>query len=165
MSKKYIAIYLPVEGEIKRGDKYLHPNGCIQQLSKQVQLDLLPNINKIGKLVKLFLCSRDIQVGDTFVNPRWNLNEWKEHICTKIEMGSGENYFPKKMLIWFHDDGINFWFPLEECYKKIGEISPDALGYVKEGDEFEEDQWAYAGRGVQKSNYGIAIKGPCGHFH
>jgi len=62
MSKKYIAIYLPVEGEIKRGDKYLHPNGCIQQLSKQVQLDLLPNINKIGKLVKLFLCSRDIQV-------------------------------------------------------------------------------------------------------
>jgi len=62
--KPYFAKELPTEGEIKRGDRYLHPNGFIQQLAKDVSINLLPGINKKGKLVKLFLCSREVKPED-----------------------------------------------------------------------------------------------------
>lgn len=68
--------------------------------------------------------------------------------------------------------------------EQIGEISPDALYYVKEGQEFNEDEvylffydpndpsWTadYHNNPHQELfGYGFKvraeIKGPCGHFH
>lgn len=131
--KPYFAKYLPVEGEIKEGDMYWF-NGSPTELRKD-------NNDAHGmcscKKVKLFLCSKDIQIGDKFVNPRWGLLGFQEHVCTNIEMGSGENFYPKEMIIWFKEGSVNFWLPLDKCYKVMGEISPEAI-WVKEGDEFDE---------------------------
>lgn len=62
---------------------------------------------------KPYLCSRDIQVGD------------------KVVALSGNNELIHSIVTDTHK--------LIETYKVIGEISPDAK-WVKEGDEFDEDQ-------------------------
>lgn len=59
-------------------------------------------------------------------------------------------------------------------YKIIGEISKDALSYIKEGDEFGEEDISTSAFiksieplpefGALGKNY-VLIKGPCGHFH
>lgn len=106
--KPYFAKYLPVEGEIKEGDMYWF-NGSPTELRKD-------NNDAHGmcscKKVKLFLCSRDIQIGDKV---RWltGNGEWGNSVVT------GD---PSKLI---------------ETYKVIGEISPEAI-WVKEGDEFDE---------------------------
>lgn len=88
--KKYFAKYLPIEGEIKEGiivimragdrdhvgDRYIvkdiQPDGkCEMHCGMELHY---ANIDDIGKdkdyyQVKLFLCSRDIQVGDDIQYP------------------------------------------------------------------------------------------------
>lgn len=179
--KKYFVIYLPVEGELEMRDWYFDKEGELR-----LYQDTLPKYHYIGaRKAKLFLCSRDIKVGDRFFGR-------SEQICTKVEMGSGKDYYPKEMLVWFHDDGVDFWQPLKECYKVIGVISPEA-GWAKAGDEFEEEEVRfidypgecmdteyvplsefdsyYRKRGYQKPfpyyilSKIIGLKGPCGHFH
>lgn len=118
---KYFCKYLPVEEEITKPTK--------QKL----------------QLFKLFLCSRDIQIGDGMV----------------MECLTNGNYEI------FQIDTLNDIFPdmIKEGsqFKIIGEISPDALSYVKEGDEFDENQVIYAS--VDYIGWRYKIKGPCGHFH
>lgn len=115
---------------------------------------------------KLVLTSSDIKIGDkVYYNG-------KEHIVTINSLESAR--------------------ASRNTFKVIGEVSPDALGYVKEGDEFDEDQiqrqiyndsgvdfpWENYDEdsGVWDENYWysdeltsedkrIQIKGPCGHFH
>lgn len=168
--KPYFAKLLPTKGEIGRGDKYLHPNGCIQQLAKDVSLSLLPEINKKGKLIKLFLCSRDIQVGDKFHR--------------KYTKGTG--YTPEMECIGkdttntiFYSQGINdeIYNARDLCFKVIGEISPEAT-WVKEGDEFDEEEWQnvryadgctyvdYDKNYTGRDGYFVEIKCPtCKKFH
>lgn len=162
---KYFTKYLPVEGEIKEGDYYLN-NGTPTKRTEGTEDKSYLNQQK----VKLFLCSRDIQVGDTVHYP---LN----------------NYIPVQWL------GGNL---TGHEFKVIGEISPNAI-WVKEGDEFDEDQIklttpfvGYVCLCKEKSgerqrsciyyyemphgscSEGCArtetkkvflIKGPCGHYH
>jgi hypothetical protein len=61
--------------------------------------------------VKPFLCSRDIQVGDEMNHPF-------QPYTFRATNNNKE--------VW------------KDCFKVMGEISPDAI-WVKEGDEFEED--------------------------
>jgi len=172
--KKYFAKYLPVEGEIRKG--LLVRNNldgligeCMREPSKEEIRD------KEYSLVKLFLCSRDIQVGD------------------KCKFVSEDGRVFNSLLEG--EDNINF----VDRFKVIGEISPNAT-WVKEGDEFDENQLQikyhityrclckekdgcedescqhYEG-GVNKyvngcyrqellrTAYEIKVKGPCGHFH
>ncbi len=107
--KPYFAKYLPVEGEIKEGDWYKSPSGSI--LSQHNGTELLPDG---WYKVKLFLCSRDLNYGDevTCINPY------------------SVNYLKKSKHFEFGDT--------ESWAKVIGEISPEAK-WVKEGDEFDED--------------------------
>lgn len=62
---KYFAKYLPVEGEIKKGDKLIDPTldslGVIEALTDNEGVKIKA---RGGSKVKLFLCSRDIKVGD-----------------------------------------------------------------------------------------------------
>ena len=104
--KKYFTKYLPVEGEIKKGDWAIDCENRIFQ-SKGKYSD------KRDTKVKLFLCSRDIQVGDKYLTaPDYT----KERTC--------------------EDNSYSF----EHCLKVIGEISPQCLGYTKEGEEFDENE-------------------------
>lgn len=108
---------------------------------------------------KLMLISRDIQVGDKVYCSESKPTPW----C-KVE--------------WIVDDSIGvtiedstnysqdiFTPDLDKIFKVIGEISSDALSYVKKGDEFNENQIKPFDLVATPSIKGIRIKGPCGHFH
>lgn len=144
MNEKYLAKYLPVKEEIKKGDSYYfkdEPDNILVRTGDRT-------VSSMQK-VKLFLCSRDIQVGDTF-----------------------QSFSGMCELQW---DGKFQLHP--EDYKIIGEISPAAT-WVKEGDEFDgykeiffhnvEGEWKL-NDGIRWSSYPIerfiSVKGPCGYYH
>lgn len=126
---KKFAKYLPVKGEIKKGDYFYDgsENGVFQ-----AQIDME---QKGGcKKVKLFLCSRDISIGDKVRRPsgfserpdlEFTVNSIGERDGKKLYKEGDENY---------HTKGTE-----ENTYKVIGEISPDAI-WVTEGMEFEDDE-------------------------
>lgn len=137
---KYFTKYIPVEGEIEEGDYYFDGTLLNQKLSSESW-----RVGKSWRKVKLFLCSRDIQVGDKIkdegdlsqefeLNNEYYLRLYKEKGCT--------NHF-----------------------KVIGEISPDAISYVTEGQEFEESKVGRCFYGDTCPGGKVKIKGPCGHFH
>ena len=171
--KKYFAKYLPVEGEIKEGDHFDSVNGELP-----------------GSLhTRLFLCSRDIQVGDMAKDLNQPLTDF---------------YVDEKNLELIKKGNDDFYEHMN-LYKVIGEISSEAT-WVKEGDEFDKEetkpvfkpkdvpksQWkeySVVGKnhisGQEKVVYPLShtfgirtwdipvnplthiyqIKGPCGHFH
>lgn len=183
--KPYFAKYLPVEGEIRIGKAidggiYSRPNIVdiivVEDLDKDYGYAKnsnggIYNINGIRKLtpVKLFLCSRDIQVGDKVLCPMpYKNNKLEEFVIVERP----ENYH-LDMLVGKFSDGREMKEPAylnQMAFKVIGEISPDAIFYVKEGDEFDEDQISivYKIRGSISDKLEVLfvkIKGPCGHFH
>ena len=107
--KPYIAIYLPIEGEIKDGDLIRNKEGQVFKASWIVK-------EQTTKKVKLFLCSRDIQVGD---NARSVGSPNLDSIINDTDLMLQETY--------------NCFF------KVIGEISSKAT-WVKEGDEFDKEE-------------------------
>lgn len=107
------------------------------------------------ELHKLFLCSRDIKMEDTV--------SWLVDGKVKSDVLSTQEWidFAKE----------------SDCFKIIGEISPDAT-WVKEGDKFDENEVQIMGGnqwgelhdlGLYKKSDNVnvvcLIKGPCGHFH
>lgn len=162
--KTYFAKYLPVEGDIKIGDKFYEEGlGIGTRVGKKGIYDF--------QKVKLFLCSRDIQVGDEVMDSTGTLKAKLDIQPQPNEIASGK------------------------YIKVIGEISPEAT-WVKEGDEFDEDEvqfkliyeqdyeddsieivseeeWLKAKLKDKLKMFNfitlyekiIEIKGPCGHFH
>ena len=123
---KYFAKYLSVEGEIEEGDYWTHSGlqaRKIIDIDKKVNLKEYPEVKtkrdylklKNAKLCKLFLCSRDIQIGDWITN----INRQETHVDEELLSTINKGLLP-------------------EDFKVIGEISPEAI-WVKEGDEFDED--------------------------
>lgn len=149
---KYFAKYRPVKGDIKEGDFYhvVGSNEYFQSgLGENTSVKKYPHDrwDKLLQKVKLFLCSRDIEVGDMFIYVPPD-GEGKE--LTQI---ATENTIEALKTITFP-----YW-------KVIGEISPEAR-WVKEGDEFNEDEVTepmFNDVGSHKAY--CFIKGPCGHFH
>jgi hypothetical protein len=136
---KYFAKYLPVEGEVTPGDYYFQPyqEGQIGIANKD---DYMEGAYMEDTKAKLFLCSRDIEVGDKVIRDDgktgwvtgWNggfdhVDEW---LC--VEHEEDINDYPKGE----HDFTI---FP-QRGFKVIGEVSPNAT-WVKEGDEFDDKDW------------------------
>lgn len=109
---KFFAKYLPVEGEINIGD-YVQYEGFTHYVSKAVLESYPTEVEK----VKLFLCSRDIQVGD--------------------EIYTDDPFWPQFTKLQYEQENKDMDEPrTTECFKVIGEISPNAI-WVKEGDEFD----------------------------
>jgi hypothetical protein len=135
LNKPYFTKYLPVEGEIKQFDKVLI-NGGIDIVERYPFVD--PYIWEGGynillaqqgtqrvenvKLAKLFLCSRDIQVGDKFRTDIFD----GESTCTGVKDG-------------FVYNGSSVRVSIGNCFKVVGEVSPKAI-WVKEGMEFDEEE-------------------------
>lgn len=126
--KLYFTKYLPVEGEIKMRDWYFnkYKELCLYQAS-------LPACDYIGaQLAKLFLCSRDIGIGDKFYRKYTKaVGHTPEMECIGMDTTGTVLY----------SEGINddIYNPKDLCFKIIGEISPGAI-WVKEGDEFDFHQ-------------------------
>lgn len=108
----------------------------------------------------LFLCSRDIQVGDKAIYDN------KEVIIISYD---------ERFLIWeFEGMPTPVNYNKELLFKVIGEISPDAT-WVKEGDEFDISDLAIAledgfytllkTHSITNNKTIIKIKGPCLRFH
>jgi hypothetical protein len=156
MSKKYFAKWLPEKGEIKQFDKVII-DGKIDVVEQYpftdpygdgydiVLAEAGTQMAKNCNKVKLSLCSRDIQVGDRIY---YDGMYWDNASKSMIESA-----------------------PFETV-KVIGEISPDAT-WVKEGDEFDEEDWElwiHALR-LEKTRLNtvspihVKVKGPCGRFH
>ncbi len=122
---------------------------------------------------KLVLTSNNINTGDK-VHYRHTKGIYFERDCIYVDEGevgnpTGRHYIKDK-------DDYN------HISKVIGEISPDALSYVKEGDEFDTQDIRII-YDCEKGNecdiifrqqtclaphqllQPIKIKGPCGHLH
>lgn len=118
--KTYFTKYLPVEGEMT----------CSGECKSQFKFAHKPAkecINCGGLLTqdnKLFLCSRDIQVGDDIQH-----TSGENGVCDEI-IGDALHFSGD---IEGHYSSINQWF------KVIGKISPDAV-WVTEGMEFDDDE-------------------------
>jgi len=119
--KPYFAKYLPIEGEIKEGDIVL--------IKGILQFYFVDRVKETpSEKYKLFLCGRDIQIGDYIHGLReggWDT----EHQGIALEQDRG--YFFIEGII---EGGLRK-FRLRQCFKVIGEISPEAK--VQEGDEFD----------------------------
>lgn len=143
--KPYFAKYLPVEGRVKQGDKFLinddHPQGRLRTayrittgnrlwngqdwdtlIGEHYFIDPTPKegsgfVTELEcKKASLFLCSRDIRAGDELYYPDGKGPE----IADDTE----------KHKAWVKQYGL---------FKVIGEISPNAK-WVKEGDEFDYNE-------------------------
>lgn len=167
---KYFAKHLPDTSEIKVGDKIrsessgrnpvtvtaINENGdyVTDELDFHEYIDtwyFIVRKDKAVKVGKLFLCSRDIKVKDVL----------------DIDGDGGKVFGIDPYFVYMRrKDGTETYRSINDCYKPIGEISPDALGYVREGQEYEREDWKYEEN--DRKNYNelnIKIKGPCGHFH
>ena len=133
-----------------------------QKTSGYLHLKVGYNIfEKDVKKVKLFLCSRDIAVGDSVWSnfDGGSLSEGKYLRKEDVYM-----YFknPKGEEIMLHEDECKDWF-----FKAIGEISPEAT-WVKEGTEFDDSDTYPTIEDVESDNPRavILIKcSQCGHYH
>lgn len=136
MNKPYFTKYIPVEGEIKEGDIFVFQDNDPPEIFKCSGLTddthlKVASDNEWGygdwakcysRKVKLFLCSKDIQVGDR----------------VRRDGMIGEGILQKPNYVQYEEVGV--LDPSIEFFKVIGEVSPNALTFVKEGDEFTEDQ-------------------------
>lgn len=145
-NKPYFTKYFPTKGRInKEGTNVMFKIGGKWTEPCDFDSFIGPAIQEVAGGV-LFLCSKDIKVGD-IVDELLNTGEYE-----KFEIHTPND--------------VN----LERQFKVIGEISPDALSFVKEGDEFEHDELFANGVGLNWSpihtNYKFQVKCPtCGHFH
>jgi len=175
--KKYFVRYLPVDGEVKEGDRWSGVSNDVRFTSPyrwnhtDDKDDLLdPEVSDV-KPVKLFLCTVDIQVGDDIKKDYGGTTRdskvFKQRNDTLVKL---EGYYDWHDLSKLGEKGF---------YKIVGVVSPNAT-WVKPLDEFEEEeikiskrcQECYFTEGAQVwcgcSNQNISfveIKGPCGHFH
>jgi len=182
--KKYFAKYLPVKGEIKYGDYFVDnwaadksiricaKVGEIKGFNTTVITDVrnLYSLPEKCQKVKLFLCSRDIQVDDIVQDGDNQLCK----VANEADLKNAEEY---------------------GFFKVVGEVSAEAK-WVKEEDEFDEGQIherlfvvfnhngdanaKVIGAEVERSDFDIIrewmlhqyfshfvvrVLGPCGHFH
>mgnify|MGYP001604790006 CR=1 FL=1 len=143
--KKYFAKYLPVEGDIELGD--IIWDNVIEKFVEYDDIEAFPDINQMKKY-QLFLCSRDLILGDKiFVEPQALELEEKGITFSFISSKDGYSDFkyethptlPKVV------GSIREGWPTSNIYKSIGPISSEAI-WIKEYDEFDEDQiemWDY----------------------
>lgn len=169
--KKFFVDFIPVEGEVKNGVKYITLNGNIytHDSSKEEGLDehfKQGLLNGKYKLVKPFLCSRDvpIQVGDK-TNKGIITDYCKGFLSEPDEYYVDGNRFPNFII-------------KRDLYKIIGEVSPNAT-WITKGMEFDtykkialhdvEGVWEEAD-GIRWSSYPaqefIALQCTnCNHYH
>lgn len=181
---KYFTKYLPVEDEIKEGDKIYFKHDGSRGLMNERGLPkwVIDKCKERGyKTGKLFICTKDIKVGDKVVKDASN---WKSNDFDSWGRGEGEaevlEVIPDIDLRW---EGGRAWEDLKQILKVVGEVSPKAE-WVKEGHTWGEDFYYDCfprhehdddGKTIWHDEYDLPdpnrkipiynIKGPCGHYH
>ena len=177
--EKYFGIY-KLEEPIGLGlGQIVIPNNLLDKeqypYSYDLSLKVGYNISEYDvKKVKLFLCDKDIESGDKLRCYKPDMSEYME--CEFIEEVNG--LIEGEMIYTYRckfPEGKVGGALTENFFKVIGEISSDAHFFVKEGDEFKEDDiQIYSedkfGEPYPKDPKDIfviyaLVKGCCGHFH
>jgi len=154
--KKYYAKYLPIEGNLEIGDiTFWDSNeGYFSKQFVRVSESFINHAYGCRwKKYELFICSRDIQIGD--------------HAMELLTTGEYDTF-----QIDTENDIYDDMIADKKQFKVIGKVSKEAL-WVKDGDEFDDDELIANGYGVNWNKdgdrngflYTLKIKGPCGHFH
>lgn len=168
---KYFAQFLPVDGKVEIGDYFIDTgvmsNGTL--IGKRANKEGVYDYQK----VKLFLCSRDVQIGDKNIYTGFKgvFEENDTEIVKEIKY--------QHQLEFIRSNAVNG----SGVFKVVGQISPYAT-WVKAWDEFDEEDIEYNhkerffGTGksiwmkiskeafnISKLQKRIRIKGLCGHFH
>lgn len=133
--KKYQAKFLPVEGDIEIGDYYMwrgFPTKDEWTITRFTGANPFPvEADKDHKKVKLFICSKDIRIGDKF-----NSANGTGFIAIRVE---SDKIYSKGGL---YSDVEEVAHDKTYCHKVIGVKSDDA-DWVKNGDEFDKGEIAY----------------------
>jgi hypothetical protein len=130
--KIYFTKFLPVEGEITKGDWYMYKT-TMKEAFKALDVDYSgPVFQKTYQKVKLFMCSRDIQIGDEVYNI---VSNSKFTVTGEDTLTTPQHYYM----------GYQVLSPAKNTFKKVGEISPEAK-WVTEGMEFNKEQLQYRNR-------------------
>lgn len=119
---KYFAKYLPVEGESNHWQWFnnIQNKGWVDISPSDMDAIIAHGLKPEPQFrkVQLFLCSRDIQVGDEYYNESFEFTK-----------------YPNKSIAGQSSEFVGY----NDSYKIIGPISPQAV-WVKEDDEFEEGE-------------------------
>lgn len=139
--KKYFTKYLPVEGEPKEGDITLLA-GEIAPYNKIVPIGLKAANSQLKyQKVKLFLCSRDIQVGDkvkSFNYPEQYEGELVNLRTSKKLVGAKDHSEIYHLAdIQYPNDSHCITAAISNFFKVIGEILTPG---IVENQEFTEDE-------------------------
>lgn len=155
--KPYFAKYLPIPGEIRAGDLYEDMLPYAPELTyvKCRSEEEATSLNRSGhNLVQLFICSKDIQIGD-------------QNVYSGIIGVHEDDPGPEIIREINSEFQLGFIKAIAEAaqvipFKVIGPMSTEA-GWVKEGDEFDEEQWRRTDLIDAPTIY--QILGPCNHWH
>lgn len=159
--KKYFAKYLPVEGEIKEGDMFFDSRlGVCRRSFEATKINSvwvcwkggITNLNftEEHKKAELFLCSRDqtFNIGDKVYDHDLSIMIVKENAdchniyCESEELEGEECAKSLNCVVEDCDDPTKS--PFEGLTKIIGPISKEAI-WVREGDQFDEDDFSVVG--------------------
>jgi hypothetical protein len=168
--KLYFCKYLPINDEIKEvnGTKIINLNNnkvftylsnSWRSSSHATSIEKSYLNSGAYKLLKLFLCSRNIQIGDKL--KRWD-GDSEELIELEFSNHTWLKMYPEKT----KEDYIEYLKKANtNCFKVIGEISPDAT-WIKENDEFDLEELCFTYKPHDTIEKGIVlIKDKHGNFY
>lgn len=119
--KKYFAKYITIEGDIKKGDLVMEPNGMVYKVGghgKDTGFTLLNHLD--GSFYDM---------SDLF-------NKVKLVLCSRKKLIKKFTYINQMALKWGDKTPGTL---IQNTFKVIGEISPDNT-WVKENDQFDEEE-------------------------
>lgn len=157
MMSKYFAKFLPVEGEPKEiGDYYEIEKGSVgvilEKTSKPFRFRTrgltgyfkdkeAPDNILSQKKMKLFLCSKDIEVGDEIYLPNFLMEMYSDESFDKVEVTS----INEKTEVYHFQVKSSFGgmlhsgvYKYDNPYKIVGEISTEVI-WIKEYDKFGQE--------------------------
>lgn len=120
--KNYHIRLLPTDDELNVGDLTFWDSdeGYFSKNFLQVTDSFIDHARAMGwKKYQPFVCTKDLRIGESF---RSVDQPHKEFIVDRLEMGSGENYYPAVPLVWHRDGQFNFWFIAEHCFHVICKV-------------------------------------------
>lgn len=168
----YFTKYLPVKEEIKTGDMWIYKGYSMSPVNYDYDPYPQDDEEKIKQKVKLFLCSNDIikYNRDNIINKIFNKEFYLKAFGTReggydtLHCGQIVRQYEKPQYFFIKDENDENEYMCFDCGLIMGEIRSEALGYVKENMEFNDDEVKYNPlKGGTVPAY--SIKGPCGHFH
>ncbi len=183
MLKEYFTKLLPTDGKIKDGELYLQYLEGVG-FPNEIRRYNGGALDCRDKPIRLFLCSKKIQVGDKIkfqLVP--NKSPWKDGEVLWVEADMTEIRLDSETTVVTTADHF--------CFKIIGEISPSAISFVKGSQKFYDSEIniylmdkkvPMEARGPftideidifkeqvesrpDRFYFLVEIKGPCGHFH